>query len=150
MPSKPAATATQPVRQEITSSSTTIRVTIPDPILDGLEADVARTGRSLDAVVTERLRPTTGFRLGDRLLILDASTRAPLEDLLGPLPNAQELVKAVRNLVTFSLQDVKLTLEPWQIEEIGRRAARNGTSMQEEMDKAVKLVREMAFHGIPR
>jgi hypothetical protein len=147
MPKTATPTAVMP---SLPQSSTTVRVTLPDALLASLEADARTYARSLDAVLVDRLKPTLGFPLADRLLVVDGPTRRRLEELLGPLSSTKALVAAVEKCVSWSLEGVSLTLEPWQLEEIARTAEREGITRQEALATRVRTVRELAFHGLSR
>lgn len=124
-----------------------LRLPLPDLLVDALDLEAAALGTSVEALAVRHLERSLHHPITDRLLTLAGADRRALEAVLGPIKDAAALVKAVANLNALTIQGVKITLEPWQLEEIHRKAVKNDTTVKQEIEVAVKAVRDLAFSG---
>lgn len=125
-----------------------MRITLPDDLADRLDSEAARVGLPADLIATRHLQRSILYPLRDRLLILTAEDRRALEAELGPLKDPAALIKAVAAMHTFAIQGVKIPLDQWQLEEIHRKAEKNGTSVKAEIEVMVKAVQDLVFSGL--
>lgn len=107
-----------------------MRVTLPDTLLDALEALAAPTHSSVDQVVEALVRRTLHVPVQDRYLLLSGETRQALEVLIGhPVTDAADLVTQVDRLAAIRFGTITLKLSPKQKEEVKRRAGKRGLSV---------------------
>jgi hypothetical protein len=73
-------------------------------------------------------------------LTLEDSTKGALDDVLGPgsTRSAQALLEAVKRVVAIHIGGVSVQFSPGQLEEIATRAAKNGRTTQEEIERVVE------------
>lgn len=88
----------------------------------------------------------------DRVLIVMPEDRGRLEALLpanpGPsIPSASDLVRRVEMLASMQIGEVKIPFTPNQLEELKRRAERNGKSLQEYSEDTAMRIGSLFFDG---
>lgn len=132
----------------INTERLSMRVTLPDALLDRFEPDAQRLKKPLEAILAQHLERVADLPVDARVLILHGADRERLEELLGPLATPAALVRAVENLAQVSIGGTKVDLERWQHEEIKRRAARNNRPVKAEFEAAVQQIRDLVFSSV--
>jgi hypothetical protein len=125
-----------------------LRLDLPHGTYGAYEGQGTRLGRPVELVMAEQLRRFAEVPVDDQVLVIGSALRNTLEETLGtPLSTPDALVKACQRAVEVNLQGVKLQLEPYQLAELKRRAEKNETTLKVEIERAVKEIQGLVFHG---
>lgn len=137
-----------------TESRTAVRLTEPlDIVLPNGLGQTAQPGewliyngpRVIDRL-TEKVFQQLYEPVQNGLVVTDTTTGA-LEELLGPGSTKSEiaLLAAVQRVVLIKIGGVDVKFNPGQLEEIATRAAKNGTTVQAEVERVVAHLSSEVF-----
>jgi hypothetical protein len=124
------------------------RLPLPAEVLAQYEGMAQFARRPVEEVLADQLARFQQHDIRDRVLALTPAERERLEELLArQVPNAKVLLDAVGKLVSLKVGPITLTLESWQLEELKRRAEKNGVSVQVTLENAAKQIVHLVFNG---
>jgi hypothetical protein len=128
---------------------TTLRVQVNETTLDQLTTTAAAVGRDPEFVAANTLAAgLAALPPSGRFLVLAGDDLQALEDLLagGTLTNSQDLRAKVERLAGISFQHIRLLFTPGQLEEMQRRAERQGMTVETLVSRTVPRIHEQFFN----
>ena len=131
-------------------ANVTIKIPMREETYTTYEGYADRLRRPLTSVLAAQLDRFSGIAPDDRPLVLTSAERELLEQALDtPIADSTALLRAMRDRAETSLAGVKIgPFAKWQMDELKRRAEKNGTTLKVELEKAVADVMRLAFHGM--
>jgi hypothetical protein len=134
----------------------TVTLNLPSPLLTLLEDRATLTGKSTEVVAAQLLQfivqELRDLPPGTRLLSLSGPTIEALEQILGggSLLNAADLQKKVERLAGISFLHCRLPFTPNQLEQLGERAARQGMTVEQLVNRTAPRIYEHFFNMLER
>jgi hypothetical protein len=122
------------------------RVTIPDHLFEHYQAIADRQGRPLDAVIEAQLSRFQHCPPGERTLAMNVEK---VEKVLGgtPIRDGQDLLTRLEHLAGITFHGIRLDFSPAQLEELARRASREGKSVEELAAQIAEQLNRQFFWG---
>ena len=129
--------------------STTIRVEVNDDTLhvllgpeDHPQNAEATAARILQEAIRQKLLP------GQRMIVLGPKEIDALESLVsgGSVLNGMDLVAKVGRLAGISFHHTRIQFTPGQLEDVARRAASNGLTVDQLLERTTPRIYEMFFN----
>jgi ABC-type phosphate transport system auxiliary subunit len=135
-------------KQTPTATGIMVRLLLPAEVLAHYEGMAQFARRPVEDLLAQQLQRFADHDVRDRVLVLNPQDREKLEELLSKqLPNAKVLIEQVGKLTTLKVGPIAITLEQWQLEELKRRAEKNGVSVAATLDSAAKQISHLVFNG---
>lgn len=126
------------------------RLYLPSAIAERYETEAREAGLPVETLLQQAAQRMAGIPHRERVLVIRAGDREALETALAhPLKDTEALVQRVEALSRLSVAGVTLRLEPWQMEEIRRRAAKNGIGIEEELRRSLTVIQGLIFSSVP-
>src|SRR5687767_1573616 len=128
------------------SAQVSTKLVLPESVYDAYDAQATRLRKPVEQVLADQLTTFSAYPVDTRVLVLGPAEREGLEQLLQTtFVDSPSLLRSIRKAVEISVQGVRLSLEPWQLAELKRRAERNERSIKEELEAAVKQIQSLVF-----
>lgn len=132
---------------------TTLRVQVDDRVLAQLQARSDRNRRDLEQQASRDLA-SAAVILPDagRVVAVSGDTLDRLETLLGggSILNQADLLQKIERLAGISFLHCRLPFTPNQLEALQEKAARNGFTVQELVDRTAPRIYEQFFDLVAR
>lgn len=133
--------------------ATILRLAVDDDTLTQLQARADFQRRDLELSAQQLLRGAVGVipPVG-RYLVVTGEVLETLETILGggSLLNQQDVLKKVTRLAGVSFQHVRLPFSPNQLEALAEKAARNGLTVQQLVERTAPRMYEQFFDLVAR
>lgn len=128
---------------------TNLRVTLPDVSMDQLHERMHQQTRGdLEATASLALiAALSSLPVQGRYTVLEQADLIKLEDILGggSILNGADLLAKVQRLAGVSFEHIRLQFTPGQLEELGRKAERQGKSVAQLVDQMAPRIHEQFF-----
>jgi hypothetical protein len=130
-------------------TTTTLRVALTDPAMDELHARAQVANKDPETLAARTLEGALRVVLprSGRYVVVEAADLDVLEQIFsgGSVLNSQDLRQKVERLAGISFGHVRLDFSPGQLEEIARRAERQGLEPEELIRRCAKKMDELFF-----
>lgn len=128
---------------------TSVRLTLPDDTLDRV-MDAANAHQCTVETAAERIlaRAVKDLPLTGRAVVLSGEELARVETILGSgsVLNAQDLAQKIDRLAGVGFEHVRIQFTPGQLEDLARRAASNGITPRELIERTAPRIYEQFFN----
>lgn len=130
--------------------ASTIRVFLPQFAMEKLQ-DVAREqggDRDLETAASQMLSTAlSALPASGRFAVINQKEIQVLEDILGggSVLNGQDLLRKVQRLAGISFGHVRLSFTPGQLEDLARKAERQGKTVEQLVEQMAPRIHEQFF-----
>jgi hypothetical protein len=131
---------------------TTMRIEVADDALEVLDRASQRSALAPELIASRTLREALAVLPvgGGRAVVVSGAALERLGEILagGAVLNQDDLVKKVERLAGVSFLHARLPFTPTQLEELAARAARQGLTVQQLVDRAAPRIYDTFFNMI--
>ncbi len=126
-----------------------MRVTLPDAVTDLYQAYADKQGKPLDVILADRLKRTASVAPGTRVVFVSGAALEAIETRVGggQITTAEELRTRIDRLASISFMGRDLQLSPNQLEELAKRAERQGKSIDDLILDIWRTLRDDFFYS---
>lgn len=119
-------------------------VNLPEVVIEGL-GGLAGTEQAL----VQRLHALPDYRLGDKIIVLDAHSRVQLEGLLGgPLDTTVDVVRNVARLAAVKIGVIERPLTAGEAERVKAYASSHGITYEVALGQFVEPLLAQFLEGV--
>lgn len=132
--------------------STMLRVLVDDDLVARLQQDSDVVRRSIEEIAAIRIKASLKLPLRERAVVASGSELEQLETILGggSLLNGPDLLKKVQRLAGVSFLHCRLPFTPNQLEMLAEKAARQGLSVDQLVERTAPRIYEHFFDLVAR
>jgi len=128
-----------------------MRVTIPDEVLDPYLAMADRTGRTIEATVTEQLDRWAAVPPEAVVIPLIGQGLERAQQATGGLPfrDAEDAVTRIESLASITFHNIHLDFSQQQLKELEHRAERQGKTVAQLAGEMIAQITTEFFWSVP-
>lgn len=124
-----------------------MKVSITDAVADPYLAIAEKQGRSVDVVVDAQLKRFSHLPPGEKAIVLGGQDLLALEERLrGPIRDGIDLADKVARLAGVRFRNIQLDFSATQLEELTRRATRQGRPVDTLVQEIVAAIVDQFFY----
>lgn len=131
---------------------TILRVPVDEDVIAKMQEESDSVRRSLEDIAAIRLKASMKLPLRERAVVATGTELEQLETILGSgsLLNGPDLLKKVQRLAGISFLHVRLPFSPAQLEALQEKAARQGLTVDQLVERTAPRIYEQFFDLIVR
>jgi predicted CopG family antitoxin len=126
-----------------------LTISLSDDLYEDLSARAKAQKSNIQDFILQHILITKDIDLSARKVVLHGNTLSEIESKLDSLhcKSADDLLNALTNRLSIKLGGLDFPLSKAELAELARRAENNGISSEEELKRAIAMVRPLMFHS---